>query len=416
MGANNETNSANTVKKIAVDQLRPGMYVHDLDCGWLQHPFLLNRFLVRDEATVGRIADAGIRQLYIDTERGDDVVDAPTRADVARALDRRIVSLAELRAEQARQTVSLGDERRRAGKLYRDASGAVQRVLHNARMGTIVELERLDPVVDSIVDSIYRHTDALIPLARLKRHDSYTYEHAVSSAAMMAAFGRQMNLSREQIREVALGAMLQDVGMARVPTEIVDKPSRLNPNEVAVVRGHVEHSHDIAQELADLPEASLEVIAQHHERIDGTGYPFRLRGDQISLHGQMAAIVDVYDAMTSQRPYQTATAPTQALRKLFEWGQHHFSGDLVQAFVRTIGIYPVGSLVRMESGMIGVVMEQTDDLLRPVVKIFFNTKTGNYLSPLVIRVGRFAGANHGAIVSHESFEKWNIDPSRWVPV
>jgi HD-GYP domain-containing protein (c-di-GMP phosphodiesterase class II) len=348
--------------------------------------------------------------------RGDDIADAPTFGEVNRAIDRRIVSLAELRAEQASRMVSLEDERRRAAKLYRDASGVVQQVLHSARMGADVELERLDPVVDSIVDSIFRHTDALIPLARLKRHDSYTYEHAVASAAMMAAFGRHMDLDRSQIREIALGAMLQDIGMARVPTEIVDKPSRLNPNEVAVVRGHVEHSHDIAQELADLPEASLEVIAQHHERIDGTGYPFRLRGDQISAHGRMAAIVDVYDALTSQRPYQTATAPTQALRKLFEWGQHHFSGDLVQAFIRTVGIYPVGSLVRMESGMIGVVVEQTDDMLRPVVKVFFNTKTGNYQSPVVIRVGRFAGANHGAIVSHESFEKWNIDPSRWVPV
>ena len=404
-----------TVKKITVEQLQPGMFVHDLDCGWLQHPFLFNRFMVRDEATIGRVAEAGIRHLYIDVLRGDDVADAPTHGEVGRAIDRRIVSLSELRAEQASLRVSLDDERRRATKLYRDSSGVVQQVLHSARMGAPVELERLDPVVDNIVDSIFRHTDALIPLARLKRHDSYTFEHAVASAAMMAAFGRHLKLEREQIREIALGAMLQDIGMARVPTEIVDKPSRLNANEVAVVRGHVEHSHDIAQELADLPEASLEVIAQHHERVDGTGYPFRLRGDQISTHGRMAAIVDVYDALTSQRPYQTATAPTQALRKLFEWGQHHFSGDLVQAFIRTVGIYPVGSLVRMESGMIGVVVEQTDDMLKPVVKIFFNTRTGNYQTSVVIRVGRFAGANHGAIVSHESFEKWNIDPSRWVP-
>ena len=406
--------SLSSIKKISIEQLQPGMFVHDLDCGWLQHPFLFNRFLVVDDSMIERIARAGIKAMYIDVERGDDIA-APTRVDVVRGIEQRVQSLAQMKAEAAKRSITVDEERRRAAKLYQNASQKVREVLFSARMGAAADLEKLDPVVESIVDSIFRHSDALIPLSRLKRHDSYTYEHAVASAAMMAAFGRHLNLDRSQIRDIALGAMLQDIGMARVPSAIVEKPGRLNPNEVAVVRGHVEHSHDIAQELASLPMASMEVIAQHHERIDGTGYPFRLRGDQITLHAQMAAIVDVYDAMTSQRPYQTPTSPTQALRKLYEWGQHHFSADLVQAFIRTVGIYPVGSLVRMESGMIGVVMEQTDDLLKPVVKIFYNTKTRNYLTPVLIRVGRFAGANHGGIAGHESFEKWNIDPGRWVP-
>ena len=405
------------IKKIALDQLRPGMYVHDLDCGWLQHPFLFSRFKVGDEKLVQKIEAAGIRSLYIDTGRGDDVHDAPSQTEVSLAVQRRIVSLSEARRVQAEKTISLDEERRRAAKLYREASNVVASVLHSARMGRYAELERLDPVVEKIIDSIFRHNDALIPLARLKQHDSYTFEHAVASAAMMASFARGLGLTRGQIHEVALGAMLQDIGMARVPTRILENPGRLNPNEVAVVRGHVEHSHDIAQELANLPEATMEVIAQHHERIDGTGYPFRLRGDQISAHGQMAAIVDVYDAMTSQRPFQDAAAPTAALRKLYEWGQHHFNGDLVQAFIRSVGIYPVGSLVRLESGMLGVVLEQTDELLKPVVKIIFNTKTGNYLlPPIVIRVGRLAGANHGAVIGPESFARWNIDPVRWIPI
>jgi len=404
------------IKKIALEQLKPGMYVHDLDCGWLQHPFLFNRFRVSDEAMVGKIAAAGIRNLYIDTARGDDVYDAPSQSAVMRQLQQGIVSLGELRRVQAEKTISLEEERRRAARLYREASQVVAGVLNSARLGHYAELERLNPVVDKIIDSIFRHNDALIPLARLKQHDSYTYEHAVASAAMMASFARGLGLDRAQIHEVALGAILQDIGMSRVPTVILEKPERLNANEVAVVRGHVEHSHDIAQELSDLPEATMEVIAQHHERIDGTGYPFRLRGDEISSHGQMAAIVDVYDAMTSQRPFQDAAAPTAALRKLYEWGQHHFNADLVQAFIRSVGIFPVGSLVRMESGMLGVVLEQTDDLLKPVVRIFFNTKTGNYLLPaVVIRVGRLAGANHGAIVGPESYTRWNIDPGRWIP-
>lgn len=404
------------IKKIATEQLKPGMYVHDLDCGWLQHPFLFSRFKVTDEAMVRRIEAAGIRSLYIDTARGDDVEQAPTYRVATRLSHQRIVSLADLHRDRATQTVSLEEERRRAAKLFRDASQVVAGVLQSARMGRFAELERLNPMVERICDSIFRHNDALIPLARLKRHDSYTYEHAVASAAMMASLARNLDFTREQIHQVALGAILQDIGMSRVPAIILDKPERLNPKEVAVVRGHVEHSHDIAQELANLPEATMEVIAQHHERIDGTGYPFRLRGEQISTHGQMAAIVDVYDAMTSQRPYQLATSPTTALRKLYEWGQYHFNGDLVQAFISSVGIYPVGSLVRLESGMLAVVQEQTDEMLKPVVKIIFNSKTGNYmLPPVVIRVGRLAGANHGAIVRPESYETWNINPLRWIP-
>lgn len=405
------------IKKIALEQLRPGMYVHDLDCGWLHHPFLFNRFLVADEAVVQKIAEAGIRALYIDTSRGDDVEDALTQSAVIRQLRQGIVSLADLRRNKVAQTISLEEERRRAGRLFRDASQVVAGVLQSARMGQFTELERLNPVVEKICDSIFRHSDALIPLARVKQHDSYPFEHAVASAAMMAAFARSVGMPRQQIHELALGAMLQDIGMSRVPQQILEKPYRLNPTEAAVVRGHVEHSHEIAQELANLPAATMEVIAQHHERIDGTGYPFRLRGEQISAPGQMAAIVDVYDALTSQRPFQNATAPTAALRKLFEWSQHHFNGELVQAFIRSVGIFPVGSLVRMESGMLGVVVEQTDDLLKPVVRIIFNTRTGNYLlTPLVIRVGRLAGANHGAIVGPESYARWNIDPMRWIPL
>lgn len=409
-------NDSNDIKKIALEQLRPGMFVHDLDCGWLQHPFLFNRFVVSDETVVQKIADAGIRALYIDTSRGDDVADALTQSAVIRQLRKGIVSLADLRRNQAEQTISLDEERRRAVRLFRDASQVVAGVLQSTRLGQFTELDRLNPVVEKICDSIFRHSDALIPLARVKQHDSYPFEHAVASAAMMAGFARSVGLPREQIHELALGAMLQDIGMSRVPQQILEKPDRLNPTEAAVVRGHVEHSHEIAQELANLPAATMEVIAQHHERIDGTGYPFRLRGDQISAPGQMAAIVDVYDALTSQRPFQSATAPTVALRKLFEWSEHHFNGDLVQSFIRSVGVFPVGSLVRMESGMLGVVVEQTDDLLKPVVRIIFNTRTGNYLlSPLVIRVGRLAGANHGAIVGPESYTRWNIDPMRWIP-
>ena len=404
-----------TIKRVSVDQLEPGMYIHDLNCGWMYHDFLLPRFRIDDRATIQKIVDNGIREVYIDTAKGDDLRSAPTRVDINRELEGRMRSLQDLHRDLNVRTISLEEERRRAGGIYRAATTTIQGLLEDTRLGRQLEVDRLDPLIERMTDSIFRHNDALIPLARLKRHDSYTFEHAVASSALMVAFGRSMGFERQTIHEIATGAMLQDVGMASVPTAIVDKPAAISHEEAELMRGHVEQSHLLMSDLGCLPDSAMTVISQHHERIDGTGYPYRLAGDDISVYGQMAAIVDVYDAMTSPRPYRAAMTPTAALRKLFEWGRHHFNLDLVQGFIRTIGIYPVGTLVMLESGRLAVVIEQTDNLLQPKVRMFYNAKTGNFIPQETLTIGRGAGANHGPIVSHESFERWRLDPAHWIP-
>jgi len=403
------------IKRINVDELRPGMFIHDLNCGWMHHGFLLPRFEVRDETMIERIVSNGIKEVYIDIERGLDVRHAFTRQQVRADIEAGVRSLGEFRQQRLARSISIDEERRRASVIYLDAAATVKRLLEDTRFGRQLEIERIDPLIERIVESIFRHTDALIPLARLKRHDSYTFEHAVATSALMVAFGRNMGFEREVIRDIASGAMLQDVGMATVPTAIVEKSTRMTEVESAVVRNHVEQSHLLVGDVGRLSDLALEVIAQHHERVDGSGYPYRLAGAEISTYGQMAAIVDVYDAMTSPRPYRQAMTPTAALRKLYEWSRFHFNPELVQAFIRTIGIYPVGALVKLESGRLGVVVEQTESLLEPKVRIFYNTKTGNFITPELIKVGRGLGANHGPIVSHEAFENWNLDPARWVP-
>lgn len=404
-----------TIKRITIDQLRPGMYIHDLNCGWLDHGFLLPRFEVRDDATIARIVRNGIKELYIDVDRGLDVPLAETRQAVHAEIDNAVRSFGEIRQERLARSISIDEERRRAAVIYGEAAATVKHLLDDTRFGRQLEVDRLDPLIERMIESVFRHNDALIPLARLKHHDSYTFEHAVASSALMIAFGRNMGYDRELIHQIASGAMLQDVGMATVPTEIVDKSSRMTEAESELIRSHVEQSHLLVGDVGRLSAATLEVISQHHERVDGTGYPYRLAGKEISTYGQMAAIVDVYDAMTSPRPYRQAMTPTAALRKLYEWGRFHFNAELVQAFIRTIGIYPVGALVRLESGRLGVVVEQTENLLQPKVRIFYSIKTGNFFEPEIIQIGRGAGANHGPIVSHEAFESWNLDPARWVP-
>lgn len=402
-----------TVKKVKVEQLIPGMYIHDLDCDWMDHPFWRNRFLLRSESAITKIAERGIREVYIDTSRGVDVPQAPTLGEVRRETERKMVSLAELRQVESRR-VSLDEERRRATRIYDEARGSVRQVMQDAKLGQHIELERVDPVLERMMDSVFRHVDALVPLARLKSHDHYTYDRAVANAVLMIAFGRNLALERETIRDIALGALLQDVGMVRVPGEILAKPGRLTDAEYRVMQTHVETGEWLLADVSNVPEKALEVLTQHHERYDGTGYPNHLQGEAISLFAQMGAIADVYDALTSDRPYQQATAPTVALRKLYEWSRFHFNPTLVQGFIRTIGIYPVGSLVRLGNGRLGIVTEQhQDNLLRPRLRVMYDTRRQVYLRPYDIDLAYNPPLGHERIVGPESFARWGIDPGRW---
>ena len=399
------------IKKIPVDVLVPGMYVHDLNCGWMDHPFLTNAFRVDDEARVAKIRGLGIREVYIDTGRGLDVPHAPTREEVDARLQQRMEAIAAVQPETLRRA-SLAEEAPRARKLHTEANRIVRNLLSDIRLGAQIELDKVEPMVETMVDSVFSNQNALLPLAGLKQHDTYTFEHSVSVCALMVAFSRGLELPRELIREIALGALLHDVGKAKVPEEILNKPARLTEAEFARMKNHVVQSIVLLQHTPGISETALKVAGQHHERYDGTGYPNQLKGEGISLYGQMAAIVDVYDAISSDRVYHKGMAPSEALKKLLEWSEHHFEPKLVHSFIRAIGIYPSGSLVRLESGRLAVVREQNEqDLLHPRVQVIFHIGRQCHLPPETIDLAR----SQDRIVGHEDFRKWNIDPKPWLP-
>lgn len=398
------------IKKISVADLIPGMYIHDLNCGWMDHPFLTNSFAVEDEEKVAKIRAQGIRELYIDTERGLDVAHAPTREEVQAELQQRMVDIATRQPEKPRQA-ALAEEAPRARKLHTEANRIVRHLLSDIRLGAQIELDKVEPLVETMVDSIFANQNALLPLAGLKQHDSYTFEHSVSVCALMVAFSRGLELPRETIREIALGALLHDVGKARVPEAILNKPARLTEAEFTQMKNHVVQSIILLQHTEGVSPTALQVAGQHHERYDGSGYPNGLQGEGISLYGQMAAIVDVYDAISSDRVYHKGMPPSEALKKLLEWSSHHFEPRLVHNFIRAIGIYPTGSLVRLESGRLAVVREQNEhDLLHPVVQVIYHGGQHHYLPPETVDLAR----SQDRVVGHEDFSTWNIDPRPWL--
>ncbi|MFM9968795.1 MAG: HD-GYP domain-containing protein [Burkholderiales bacterium] len=402
------------IKQVPVEQLRAGMFIHDLNCDWMSHSFVRTRFKISGHEEIEKILETGTHEVYIDTSKGLDVPYAPTAAQAREEMLTQVRAVAETPAPPLK--VEFAAEMDRAANIRRDATRVVKSVMQDARLGKAVEIERLAPLVENITGSIMRNSGALISMLSIKSADEYTFEHCVSVCTLMVAFARSMGLDAESARQAGLGGLVHDVGKMNTPPEILNKPGRFTEEEFAIMKKHPQDGHAILQKTAGIGEIPLSITLGHHERMDGSGYPFKLKPDQISEVVRMASIVDVYDAITSDRCYHKGMPPTEALGKIFEWSKFHFDPRLVQAFTRCVGIYPVGALVRLESERLGVVTEQHEsNLLSPTVKVFYSTKHMSYIAPQTIDLSRNAGAG-GAdrIVNHEFAEKWKVDPRQFM--
>lgn len=396
------------IKRIRSEELKPGMFIHDLNCGWMEHPFPLNTVNVSDEKTVNKIISSGIRELYIDTDKGLDVTDAQTLDEVNADLHEQITSVAGRHAKKPSNLVPLQEEIHNAKALRNESHLIVHNFMSDVRLGKQIRVEETTPVVEHIFDSIIRNQDAFITLARIKHKDEYTYQHSLSVCALLTSFCRMMGYEKSAIMEAGLGGLLHDVGKMKVPDIVLNKPGPLNEPEYELMKSHAAIGRDLLRHTPGIPETAVVITGQHHERYDGTGYPDKIKMGEISQLGQMASIVDVYDALTSNRIYHKGMEPTATLKKLFEWSKFHFNAHLVERFICMIGIYPVGSLVRLESGLLGIVVNQDeDDLLHPTVRVVFDTKRDFAVAPHDIDLSVQLSDR---VVGHESPQKWDIAP------
>ncbi|MCD2519358.1 HD-GYP domain-containing protein [Massilia sp. G4R7] len=392
------------------------MFIHDLDCGWMEHPFVRSRFLLSTEDEIVKIRSARIRGVVIDCSKGMDVDDAPTLAQAEAALDAEVAAIAARPIVVAR--VSLGEELQRAAQIRKQAVGLVRTVMADARLGKAVELDQVSPVVQAVTESILRNSGALLGLLRIKNKDDYTFLHSVSVCALLVAFCRSRKMDDETIYQAGLGGLLHDTGKALVPDAILNKEGRLTDEEFEVIKRHPRDGYDILVKTPEIGHIPLDITLHHHERRDGSGYPDRQPESEISELAQMAAIVDVYDAITSDRCYHKGMPAAEALRKIYEWSKFHFNPTLAQEFMRCVGIYPVGTLVLLESGRLGVVIEPHEtSLLTPKVNVFFSTKNQAYIKPQTLDLSKPFGFGGGdKIVRHESPEKWQVNPLQFLNI
>jgi len=404
------------IKKIKVEQLKQGMFIHDFNCGWLNHPFLTNSMKVSDEQIIQKVRDFGIREIYIDTDNGFDVGGAPTEDEVRQEIQteiNRIVEPEKLR----RDPVSIKEEIVKAKEIKNKAKETIHGIMEDVRFGKQIKTEEVGQVVDTMIDSIFRNQDALISLGRIKEKDEYTYMHSVSVGVLMISFGKHLGFDMQVLKEVGVGAMLHDVGKMIVSQALLNKEDKLTEEELGMMRKHAEYSRMLLEQTHGISETAITMAAQHHERIDGTGYPRGLKGEEISYYSRAVAITDVYDAMTSKRCYQDNFLPTEVLKKLYEWSSYHYDRNLVEQFIRCVGIYPVGTLVRLESGLVGVVLQHGEkSLLYPIVRILYNAKYGSFVrAPYDLDLSQPSKkSGEERIVSYESPERLGIKPEMYL--
>ena len=389
------------LKKVATQQLVVGMYVNRLCGSWLDHPFWKQAFLLDDGRQLELLRRSAVREVWIDTSRGLDVALEPEP----------FAHLATVVAPPETlpfDRCSLSDELVRAGRIVAQGRAATMRMFADVRLGKAIDAEHCLPLVDDITSSIDRNPGAIVSLARLKTSDDYTYMHSVAVCALMVALARQLELSDGDTREAGLAGLVHDLGKALMPRDILSKPGALTPAEYAVMRTHPQVGHDLLAETRGVGAPAMDVCLRHHEKMDGSGYPGGIAGPDLSLMARMGAVCDVYDAITSNRPYKTGWDPAQSIHKMAQWSRDgHFDNAVLQAFVKSIGIYPIGSLVRLRSDRLAVVVDQgTRSLLTPVVAPVLHLPDRQPCAPE--RLDLSAPDCDERIVSREAADAWGL--------
>lgn len=398
------------LKSIALAQLRLGMYVHSIPGGWINHPFWRKSFKIETLEELQTLRECPVEEVTIDTTKGRDI--APEREEASDSEDHHAHPRADgnegsSAAAAVRKPATRTDtavERERAERIISASKSTVLTMFSEARMGKTIDIKDAADLVTEITSSVARNADALISLARLKTTDDYTYLHSVAVCAMMISLAHQLDMTPEQTRQAGMAGLLHDVGKMAVPLEILNKPAKLTDEEFACVRSHPVHGHGILRQIVGIGEAALDVSLHHHEKIDGTGYPSQLKADDISIMAKMGAVCDVYDAITSNRPYKAGWDPARSIRHMAT-SSGHFDPVTMEAFVKAIGIYPTGSCVMLQSGRLGVVVDQRADyLLTPRVKLFYSTTSRMPLKPEIIDLAH----STDKIVAYADPAKWGI--------
>ena len=355
-----------TKRKLDVQELKLGMYVRELDRPWRETPFLFQGFEIRSEDDIHEL-QRYCQHVFIDIPETyqKPLPRTPAERAIAEEVQRnkkverdlliKVASHPLLKPVYHDQT-GLEEEIEAAREIYRETRELVYTLLEDARLGKNINSQGAKKLVSEMVESVIRNPDALTSFAQLKKKDEYTAQHSMRVCILALTFGRHLGLERHELNLLGIGALLHDIGKMKVPNEILNKPGALTEYEYSLMKSHVPRGVEILDKSSGIPRPAIEVARCHHERYGGTGYISGLKGDHIGLFGMVGGIVDCYDAISSDRAYHAGMSAHAALKKMYEWRHRDFHPGLMEQFIQCMGIYPIGSIVELKTGEIGVVV------------------------------------------------------------
>jgi HD-GYP domain-containing protein (c-di-GMP phosphodiesterase class II) len=395
------------LKRIAVSQVDLGMFIHKLEARWFDHPFWKSRFLLEDPENLRDLKKSGIASVVIDTSKGKDIAPQPAvrKATIAGApIQKRPAVVASrptsrIAALKSRQSIDLkstraapiGQELKPAQQVMANAQRGLEKVLVDARLGKAVKLKAVVPIVQEIYASVQRNPHAFSGLMRCKLNNEFVYRHSLAVSALMISLARKMRLNAADTREAGLAGLFLDIGTNYLPVEIMPQNGDFRNTEPALWQQHVMLGHNALVSAGGIPQSVLDACLQHHERIDGAGFPAHLSGNAISTIGKMAAICDTFDYLLLDCDASSALDPASAIRAMQDMAGA-FDPDILQHFIESVGIYPVGSFVRLRSERIAMVIdEDPEDHEHPVVKPFYSLTQDCRIQGKVIHLAQCQG-------------------------
>jgi HD-GYP domain-containing protein (c-di-GMP phosphodiesterase class II) len=356
-------------EKVFTADLKTGMFVSRLDRPWLETPYKLQGFLIKSEKDIDRLIQY-CDFVYIDVEKSRVAVHTPKVSEKTLTDEEQKELLIDAKPRQYQVQTELKEELGSAYVQHEKLTNAVKDIVEQQARGNKIEMSSIKKSILPMVDSVIRNPDAFIWLSRIRSRDDYTYSHSISSSIWAAAFGRNLGLPVKDIQAVSIGGLLFDVGKVKLPVKLINNPNKYNPVEFNLIKKHVDYSLEIVKSIKGVSDDIVNMIATHHERHDGSGYPNALKGHEIPLFGKMAGIVDLYDAITSDRPHAEAISPHDAVKQLYELRGIDFQPEVVEQFIQVVGIYPVGTLVELSDGRVGVVVSHNKvSRLRPRIML-----------------------------------------------
>jgi len=341
---------------------------------------LANAGRVPNRKAIDQLIKNGIKYAWVDKElsaRGSvfkPVVEKALEQDLE--LEPPAVTTSPLK----RKKVSRFSQQQKAQKIIRDAKGLAQKILSQTFDGKPIQVDELDGLADDLIESVLLNSDALQCVSALRSKDEYLLEHSVNVATLLVTFGKHLALPKETLKQMAIGGIIHDVGKVKVDDKVLHKPARLTPEEYEHMKLHQVYAGEIIMKVAGLSDVSRDVCLMHHEKLDGTGYPNGLTEEQLPIHGRMSCIVDIYDALTADRCYKKGMSPAEAFKILLSLTPNHLDKELVYKFINCIGVYPVGAIVELSDGRVGIVWtSNANDPLKPEVKCFYSRKYKRFI-------------------------------------